>query len=247
VVNFRIGFKRVGAGRVGLMGSDLGGIVAWSSTVVGSGETELELLGGSCLGRVSAAAELRLSISGLGGDDVAPLMGFSASTCTPPSPPIDPRLPTSVISVPSFTATNPSFLPFSPSRRTTRSCQQSLENMMIPAGAVILHTPWTPSNSPIADNVIKSIMTTMNRTVPNTPPQGSTNESFGLTLGGLSTLGILDRKIPHRRSGNRTTIAATVGNANHAEYCKNEIPKAEVKTRFVGFDDTSKADTRLEA
>jgi hypothetical protein len=119
--------------------------------------------------------------------------------------------------------------------------------MMIPAGAVILHTPCTPSNNPTADRVINKMITMIKRTVPNTPPQGSTRESFGLTFGGLSTLGIRSRNIPHRSMGNKTIIAATVGKANQAEYCKKVIPNAEVKTKFVGFDETSKALTRFEA
>jgi hypothetical protein len=118
---------------------------------------------------------------------------------------------------------------------------------MIPAGAVILHTPCTPSNNPTADNVINKMMTMINRTVPNTPPQGSTRESFGLTFGGLRTLGIRSRKIPHRSMGNKIITAATVGKANQAEYCKKVIPNAEVKTKFVGFEETSNALTRFEA
>jgi len=216
----------------------------------GSGDAELELLS------VSLAADgLPFSASGLTGDDRT-LEGFSGSrgsaifpfpTLAPPSPPTEPRLPTLVISLPSLTATKPSFLAFSSLLRTTRSCQQSLKNMMIPAGAVILQTPCTPSNKPNADNVINNIMTMMKRTVPNTPPHGSTRESFGFTFGGFNTLGIRSRKIPHRRIGNRTIIAATVGRANQAEYCKNVIPNAEVKTRFVGFEETSSALTRFEA
>ena len=37
-----------------------------------------------------------------------------------------------------------------------------------------------------------------------------------------------------------------VGKASHAEYDKNEILNAEVRTRLVGFDETSKADTRFD-
>jgi hypothetical protein len=91
------------------------------------------------------------------------------------------------------------------------------------------------------------MMTIMNKTVPNTPPQGSTRESLGLTFGGFRTLGIRERNIPHRSMGKSTIIAATVGKANQAEYCKNVIPNAEVKTKFVGFEETSSALTRFEA
>jgi hypothetical protein len=119
--------------------------------------------------------------------------------------------------------------------------------MMIPAGAVILHTPCTPSSSPTAERAIKRIMTIMNNTVPNIPPHGSTSESFGLTFGGFKVRGILFLNIPQRRIGNKTIMAATVGKANQAEYCKNEIPNAEVKTRFVGLLETNSAETRLDA
>jgi hypothetical protein len=49
----------------------------------------------------------------------------------------------------------------------------------------------------------------------------------------------------NRRGGYNTTTAATVGNAIQAEYCRNVIPNAEVNTRFVGFDETRNAETKL--
>lgn len=39
--------------------------------------------------------------------------------------------------------------------------------------------------------------------------------------------------------------AATVGKAVQAEYLRKEILNAEVRTRFVGFEETKRAETRL--
>lgn len=91
-------------------------------------------------------------------------------------------------------------------------------------------------------------MVTRKRLAPKIPPNGSTSADFGSTLGGLRVRGIIlsPRNTTNRKIGKRTTAPARVGRASQAEYWRKLSPNAEVRMRFVGFDETSSAETRLD-
>jgi hypothetical protein len=91
------------------------------------------------------------------------------------------------------------------------------------------------------------MIVTKNKPPPKTAPQGSCNAFSGSLSGVLSLRGIIPSFLntTHLNRGNRTIREAIVGNAVQAENCRKEIPNADVRTRFVGLEETSKADTRL--
>lgn len=138
--------------------------------------------------------------------------------------------------------TSPSRVPL-----LTMSYARSLPKIKNAAGAVTVQTPSTPSSLPTALSAISTMIVIKNTTPPKAAPHGSLSAFAGSAVGGRRSSGIMPGFLntTHRRSGNSTMIEATVGRASQAEYCKKLRPKPDERTRLVGFDETSSAETRL--